>query len=142
MSKNLKKIQELTKTLNNVESNLKDENKLLEFILENTTDGYWDWDIQSGYEYLSPKFKNQLGYKEDEMENSPESWMAICNEEDLDDAKRLIGEVLTGGDDEFEKELRFTHKEGHEVKILCKGKLIKKSEEGLPLRMVGTHRII
>lgn len=139
---NLKKIQDLTNTLNQVESNLQEENKLLNFILENITDGYWDWNIESGYEYLSPKFKQQLGYKDNEMENKPESWMSICNPKDLDEAKTVIGGVLGGISDEFEKELRFTHKEGYEVKVHCRGKLIKKSEEGVPLRMVGTHRII
>jgi PAS domain-containing protein len=83
MSENLKKLYDLTETLERVESNLVEEKSILEFMLEHTTDGYWDWDIQSGYEYMSPKFKKQLGYEPDEMENKPEAWQAICNEEDL-----------------------------------------------------------
>lgn len=140
--KNLEKIQDLTNTLNYIELNLKEEKNLLEFLLEHSLDGYWDWDISSGYEYLSPKFKQQLGYENDEMENKPESWMSICNPEDLENTHRIIDGVLSGKSDTFEKELRFTHKKGYEVKILCRGKLIKKSKEGVPLRMVGTHRII
>jgi PAS domain S-box-containing protein len=139
---NLKKIQNLTNTLNHVELNLKEENKLLEFLLEHSLDGYWDWNVSTGYEYLSPKFKQQLGFEDHEMENKPESWMSLCNDLDLGEAQKVIGKVLSGGDEEFQLSLRFTHKKGHEVKILCRGKLIKKSEEGTPLRMVGTHRII
>ena len=139
---NLKKIQDLTNTLNHVELNLKEENNLLEFLLEHSLDGYWDWNIVTNYEYLSPKFKQQLGYGEDEMENKPEAWMSICNPEDLEEAQKVIGEVLGGGNDEFNLDLRFTHKKGHEVKILCRGKLIKKSDDGVPLRMIGTHRIV
>lgn len=140
--KDIDKIRELTNTLSFVESNLKSENKILEFLLEHSLDGYWDWDIRNNYEYLSPKFKQQLGYSDDEMENSPESWMSICNVEDLDRAKSTIGLVLGGKEDEFKEELRFIHKEGYEIKILCRGIIIKRDESGNPLRMVGTHRII
>jgi PAS domain S-box-containing protein len=139
---NIHEIRKLTQTLEFVENNLKEENKILEFLLEHSMDGYWDWNISTNYEYLSPKFKNQLGYEDDEMENSPESWMTLCNVDDLEEAKKDIGLVLGGEKEEFEKELRFTHKNGDEVKILCRGILIKRDEEGNPLRMVGTHRII
>jgi len=36
------KIKKLTETLNRVEDNLHEEKEVLEFILEHTTDGYWD----------------------------------------------------------------------------------------------------
>ena len=140
---NLKKIQDLTETLNHVELNLKEENSLLEFLLEHSLDGYWDWDIVTNYEYLSPKFKQQLGYGVSEMENKPDAWMSMCNPEDLGEAQKVIGKVLSGSDnEEFSLNLRFTHKKGHEVQILCRGKLIKRSDDGAPLRMIGTHRII
>jgi PAS domain S-box-containing protein len=142
MSENLKKLYDLTETLERVESNLVEEKSILEFMLEHTTDGYWDWDIQSGYEYMSPKFKKQLGYEPDEMENKPEAWQAICNEEDLGRAFQVVESHLKGESEEFKETLRFTHKEGHEVKIICRGKVVKRSENGEPLRMIGTHTII
>jgi len=52
---NLKKIQELTKTLERVEGNLKEEIDILDFLLEHFTDGYWDWNVITNVEYLSPK---------------------------------------------------------------------------------------
>ena len=69
---NLDRIIALTDTLIKVEENAQKERKILEFIIEHTTDGYWDWNIMTGYEYMSPKFKAQLGYKPNEMKNSPE----------------------------------------------------------------------
>ena len=139
---NLKKLSELTNTLLRVEENLKEQVHVLEFIIENTTDGYWDWNLVTNYEYLSPKFKCQLGYSVDEMENSPESWQKLCNKDDL---KLVISEVekhISGHTDHFEQVMRFTHKEGYEIKIQCIGKVIKFDENGKPLRMVGTHKII
>lgn len=142
MSDNLKKIKELTNTLERVEDNLTEEKTILEFMLEHTTDGYWDWNIVSGYEYLSPKFKKQLGYEPDEMENRPESWQKICNQEDLVRTYATVEKHFKGEIDEFKEVLRFTHKQGHEVTILCRGKVVKRGDNGEPLRMIGTHTII
>ncbi len=142
MGENLKKLYELTETLTRVEENLQEENAILGFLLEHFTDGYWDWNVVTNYEYLSPKFKQQLGYNVDEMENSPNSWMTICNDEDLERASVKISSLVKGETEEFKEELRFTHKEGHEVKILCRGKVVKRHENGTALRVVGTHTII
>jgi len=142
MDAELTKIKQLTDTLINVEGNLTKEKQILEFIIEHTTDGYWDWNIQTGYEFLSPKFKSQLGYTVDEMENKPESWQAICNKEDIALLWEQVQKHFSDEIPDIEGVLRFTHKEGHEIKILCRGKLVERTDDGLPLRMIGTHVII
>jgi PAS domain S-box-containing protein len=116
---------------------------ILKFILENTTDGYWDWHISKDYEYLSPTFKSQLGYEDHEMENHPSSWQKLANEEDL---KRIFALVTkhfeTKGEVPVLETIRFTHKKGYELTILCRGKVVEWGENGEPIRMVGTHAII
>ena len=138
----LDKIKMLTETLTRVEENLKEEMSILEFILDKLTDGYWDWNVVTNYEYLSPKFKAQLGYLPDELENSPESWQRLCNPEDLERAELKVKDHLEGKTEEFSETLRFTHKEGHEVTILCNGIVVSRDSDGNPIRMVGTHRLI
>jgi PAS domain S-box-containing protein len=139
---NLDEIRKLTNSLSRVENNLKNEKSTLEFILEHTTDGYWDWNVVTGYEYLSPKFKSQLGYTVDEMENKPESWQKICNPEDAAKLWDQVQNHFSGNQEDIKGVLRFTHKEGHEIQILCRGKLVERSEDGSPLRMIGTHVIL
>jgi PAS domain S-box-containing protein len=138
----INKIKNLTETLVRVEDNLKEEKEVLEFILEHTTDGYWDWDLTSNYQYLSPKLKKQLGYEEDEMENKPESWQVICDKLDLEKTEKRIEDHLDGITEDFKSLIHFTHKDGHIVKILCRGKVVKRDENNQPLRMIGTHTII
>jgi PAS domain S-box-containing protein len=139
---NLDRIRELTHTLIKIEENLKKEKNILEFVLEHSTDGYWDWNIQTNYEYLSRKFKLQLGYRVDEMANSPEAWMSICNPDDVQLAYKQVKRHIKGEIDEISQVLRFTHKQGHEIKILCRGKIVEWTEDRKPLRMIGTHVII
>ena len=131
----LKKLAEMLPSL--VE--LEDDNLVMQSILESATDGFWDWNIPANTEYMSDTFKKQLGYKPYELPNVPKSWMDLCNEEDLEKAHKLLTKHFeTLGDKEFKCVCRFTHKQGHEVKILCRGQVIQ-WDENSPVRMVGTH---
>lgn len=139
-SDNIKKLKELTLKLNDSEHEIAAQKKVLEFILENSTDGYWDWQIDKDYEYLSKTFKKQLGYEENELENHPSSWQKLIHPEDLIKLKEELDKHFkTQGSETFEVESRYTHKQGHTINILCKGKIIDWDDNGNPIRMVGTH---
>jgi len=142
MCDKLDRIRDLTEDLGKIESNLRSEYEILEFVLEDSTDGYWDWNMTTNYEYLSPKFKSQLGYKPEEMDNSPKSWQDICNKEDLQVAYDKIVEYSESKSTEFKQVLRLKHKKGHIINILCTGKIVERGESGSPLRMIGVHKII
>ena len=109
-------------------------------ILEKTTNGFWDWDIETGYEYMSPKFKSELGYEDHELENKPEAWQAICDKEDM---ANIFAEVhkhfKTKGQHPVECIVKYKHKNGEWVKFICKGEVIEWTNDGKPVRMVGTH---
>lgn len=139
-SDNIKKLKELTQKLSEKDRELELQKKVLEMILESSTDGYWDWKIDEDYEYMSKTFKNQLGYEENELENHPTAWQKLIYPDDL---KKMMTEVEkhfeSKGDYPFEVESRYKHKDGHTVFILCRGKVIEWSENGKPKRMVGTH---
>lgn len=139
-SKNLDKIKSLVEELSVRDVEVFKMRMLLELILETSTDGYWDWHITKGYEYLSKTFKKQLGYEEDEMKNHPSSWQKLINKDDL---TKMLNEVQkhfdSKGNYPFKTISRYTHKDGHEVKILCRGSVIEWDENNKPIRMVGTH---
>jgi len=139
-SDNISKLKELVSELNIRDIEVFETKELLEIIIENATDGYWDWMIEDDYEFLSIGFKSQLGYSDDEMENHPSSWQKLIYEEDLD---IMFSEVEkhfnSNGEYPFKVISRYKHKDGHEVKVLCKGKVVQWSKDGKPIRMVGTH---
>ena len=63
-----------------------DPKVLYDFILDYSNDGFFDWPIGDNpdYEYLSPRFKEILGYKDHEMENKPSSWQNLVFPEDME----------------------------------------------------------
>jgi PAS domain S-box-containing protein len=114
--------------------------KLLEHILDSILAGYWDWDMVSGTEYLSRGFKAMLGYEEDELPNVPESWKLLIFPEDMPKVVASIQEHIDHrGKQPFRVEVRYRHKNGSTVWILCTGQVVSWNPDGTPHRMVGCH---
>lgn len=122
-----------------VQEKIEKEKKILETILEDTLSGYWDWNLTDNTEYLSPSFKTMFGYKDNELENSPESWQRIIYKEDLSTVFNQFEEhVASNGKVPFYNEVRYHHKNGSTVWVICSGRVIE-WEGDKPLRMVGCH---
>ena len=116
------------------------EGELLKHVLETTQAGYWDWDIQHGTEYLSPRFKEMFGYQAPDLEDSSGTCFRIVHPDDrslLDAAYQL--HVMTHGGAPFRAEVRYCHQNGSVVWAQCQGKVVEWDEAGRPLRLVGNH---
>ena len=116
----------------------------LEFIsesaLESSLAGFWDWNIPSNDEYLSPRFKDMFGYKEHEMENSPEAWQKIAFPEDLPGMFEAFEiHIKSKGAIPFKSIVRYHHKDGKTIWVRCNGKVVEWSKEGKPIRAIGCH---
>lgn len=119
---------------------LRNELKLLENILDVILAGYWDWDIPNQREYLSPGFKRMFGYEDDELPNVPESWQRLIFPEDLPSVLDCFEQhVQSHGQVPFYNEVRYHHKNGSTIWVLCSGQVIEWDGAGNPLRMVGCH---
>ncbi len=117
-----------------------DELNLLEQILDIVLAGYWDWDIPNGTEYLSPGLKQMFGYADDELPNLPETWQNLIFPEDLPGVFECFDRhVASHGQVPFYNEVRYRHKDGSTVWVVCSGKVIEWDAAGNPLRMIGCH---
>lgn len=116
------------------------ERNILEIILEDTLSGYWDWNIENETVYFSPSFKKMFGYENDEIENSNESWKKLIFQEDLQKLKYNFNRhVESQGRVAYYNEVRYHHKDGSIVWVICSGRVIEWSPENKPLKMVGCH---
>lgn len=116
------------------------ELELLENILETILAGYWDADMVNKQQYISPRFKQMFGYEDSELANSPETWKQIIFSEDLPRAEASFKRhVQSQGAIPYYNELRYHHKDGSTVWVICSGRVIEWDAEGNPLRMIGCH---
>lgn len=121
-------------------TNIKDLILISESALESALAGFWDWNMVTNHEYLSPRFKSMFGYKEHEMENNPEAWQKIAFQEDLPKMfESFDNHIKSKGKSEFKSVVRYHHKNGKIIWIRCNGKVVEWSDEGKPLRAIGCH---
>jgi PAS domain S-box-containing protein len=103
-------------------------------------DGWWDWHIQEDYEYMSPRFWELLGYNPEEMPNHPSAWKEKIFIEDLEiSIKNFNKHCETHGKYPYKQEVRYRHKDGSTIYVICKGRVIEWDDNGNAIRMVGTH---
>lgn len=113
---------------------------LLERIFDNVLAGYWDWDIRNHTTYMSPGFKRMFGYEDYELPNVPETWQNLMFAEDLPGVwQQFDRHVQSRGEVMYYNEVRYRHRNGSTVWVICAGQVIEWDEAGQPLRLVGCH---
>jgi PAS domain S-box-containing protein len=110
----------------------------LQLIIEGSTDGVWDWDVQTGATYLSPRWKGMLGYEDHELENSVDTWRRLIHPDDLKRCNRKLDECLRDSGASYALEHRLRHKDGTYRWILARG-VVRRDDKGQPIRMAGSH---
>lgn len=109
-----------------------------ELAMRGTNDGVFDWNLETGEIYFSPRWKSMLGYADDELPNSLETWERLIPPEQRDDVLAFMDAYRAGQRDNFEIEFQMRHKDGHALDILARAHVMK-DELGESKRVVGTH---
>lgn len=109
------------------------------FALEGSNLGVWDWNVQTGEIYFSPKWKQILGYEEDELANEYSTWEQRLHPEERDEVIDYLYAQIRGKNLIYENEYRMLTKEGSYKWILDRGRIMSWTEDGMPLRFTGVH---
>ena len=68
--------------------------------------GLWDWNIPDNRLYLSPEWKRQLGYRDDEIANHYREWESRLHPDDLERALPKVRAYLANPGPSYEIEFR------------------------------------
>lgn len=107
--------------------------------LESTGDGVWDWYIQTGEEFLSPRLLQMLGYAADDMGNLATELDQRTHPDDVQAMQRAREDHFEGRTDTYQGERRIRCKDGSWKWVLSRGMVISRDATGKPLRMIGTY---
>lgn len=122
-----------------VEARLKESEFRWKFAIEGSGDGLWDWNIESGEVYYSPQWKSMLGYEDDEIESSIESWKKLLHKDQKEILLANLQEYIEGKKEKYISEHQLLCKDGSYKWILDRGIFVSYDESEKPLRMIGTH---
>ncbi|MBD1907983.1 PAS domain-containing protein [Funiculus sociatus GB2-A5] len=106
--------------------------------VEGANDGIWDWNLQTNYAYLSPRWKSMLGYEDSEIKSHIDSWFKIIHPEDSERVRGALHDYLTKKTPSYKEEFRALHKDGSYRWIFTPG-VASWDETGTPYRLAGSH---
>lgn len=110
----------------------------LELALSGMNDGIWDLDIRTGELYISPRFKEMLGYADNELPNHRMTLEKVIHPEDYEDGKMLMERHLEGTLATYKHINRCTAKDGSLKYMLCRATAVR-DENGTPYRICGAY---
>jgi len=100
--------------------------------------GLWEWNLLTNEVYLSPEWKGQLGYADDEMPNRFDEWQERVHPEDLPRALAGVSDFRAGHTSRYVAELRLLHRDGSWRWIYSEADL-ERNEKGEPVLMMGSQ---
>jgi PAS domain S-box-containing protein len=124
--------------LKRAEEALRLSQERLAMALDATSDALWDWNLESGDVYFSPRYATMLGYSPDELPQSLSTWDELLHPEDRETARRIVAEHIERGDP-FSLEFRLKTKDGHWQWVMGRGNVVDRDASGRPTRIIGTH---
>ena len=137
------RVAERTAELQAAHAMLREREESLQFILEGSRLGTWDWNIVSGEVRRNDYWAEMLGFTPEEVDDAlVNGWLELIHPEDRERAWRSIDDHLAGGASVHEVEYRMRTRDGGYRWILDRAHIVRRDEAGRPLRMSGTHEDI
>jgi diguanylate cyclase (GGDEF)-like protein/PAS domain S-box-containing protein len=121
------------------EDALKQSEERWHFAIEGAGDGLWDWNIQTGEAFYSRRYKEMIGFAEDEIGNTSDEWVHRIHPQDAPGVMTALQPYLDGKPGSATVEFRMLCKDGSWQWTLGRGMVISRDAKGKALRMIGTN---
>jgi len=109
------------------------------FALTGSDLGVWDWNAATNAVFFSERWCTMLGYEPSEISPRLEEWSSRVHPDDLEPVMALIREHFEGRTPIYVSVHRIRCKDGTYRWIMDRGRVISRSADGKPLRVIGTH---
>ena len=108
----LERVRSLTERAETAERRLQETRERFDLVVRGADDGLWDWDIAADEVYLSPRWKQILGYEDHEFPNRFDEWSTRLHPDDRERALATVQAHLDGRTPVYELDYRLRHKDG------------------------------
>lgn len=121
-----------------VEAALRESEERYALAVQGANDGVWDWNLKTNHIYFSPRWKNMLGYEDDEIGDDPQEWFSRVHPQDIDGLRQALSAHLRGVTPHFEHEHRVLHKNKAYRWMLSRGIAVR-GTDGSAGRIAGSQ---
>jgi len=129
--------QEITER-QRVEDALRESEERYALAVRAANDGLWDWNLKKSQIYYSPRWKQMLGYTDQEISDNPNEWFNRVHPDDIGQLKTNIAAHIKGLSAHFECEYRIQHSNGSYRWMLSRGMAVIGSDK-TALRLAGSQ---
>jgi diguanylate cyclase (GGDEF)-like protein/PAS domain S-box-containing protein len=109
------------------------------FAIEGAGDGLWDWNIQTGKAFYSPRYKTMLGFANQEIGDTADEWSKRIHPDDAPGVFAALQPYMEGKLGSVTVEYRMLRKDGSWIWTMGRGMVVERDAQGKPLRMIGTN---
>lgn len=107
--------------------------------VEASGDGIWDWDVATNKSFLSPSWRQIIGYDLDEFPGETlEEWEALVHPDDRQKVLQDIRACANRGPGWYSHEYRIRCNDGHWKWVLSRGAVVERDQAGQATRIIGT----
>ena len=121
-----------------VEKKLRASQERFSIITATTLDGVVDHPINTDQLYYSERWKQLLGYTDEELTRSLSTWFTRIHPDDKEAIYKLSQGLNYDENDNAEREYRMLHKDGNYRWFLGRTHVVR-DEQGNKIRIIGTH---
>lgn len=125
--------------LKRAENALRSSKEQLDLVLDSSDLGIWDWDIKRNTVASNLRSAQILGCGLAKLNSTPSLWINAIFKEDRKNLLTSLLEIRKGKYVNHRIEYRLHTLDGNVRWILDMGKVVDMDEQGMPLRMCGTH---
>jgi diguanylate cyclase (GGDEF)-like protein/PAS domain S-box-containing protein len=123
-----------------LEHELTQQGRRLRAVLEGTRTATWQWNVSSGQVELDARFAEMLGpHALASKAFTFDAWRGLIHADDRAGLRAQMQQHFDGDAETFEAEYRMRHSDGNWHWVRDRGRVVRRTPEGLPLAMLGTH---
>lgn len=119
-----------------------DSEEVYKMAIEGADLGLWDWNIKSGESTYNEIWAEMLGYKLEDIAPHVSSWERLIHPDDWQRVCHTLDQHFEGKTDRYYCEYRMKTSGGSWKWIQSKGRIVRRDDEGAPLRAVGINKDI
>lgn len=99
-------------------------------------DGVWDWNLETGEIYYSPRWRQMLGENKEIIPSLVDAWTERVHPDDVLRVTNEFKRHIAGKTDHFQCEYRMRHESGEYLWVLARG--LRVLHNGKPSRVAGS----
>ncbi|WP_107668061.1 PAS domain S-box protein [Cyanothece sp. BG0011] len=121
-----------------MQETLRENEERWQLVVQGTNEGIWDWNLKTDEMFFSPRWKEMLGYGDQELPNHIDTWKQLLHPQDRERIMKILGDHFAKKTDHYSAEFRLKCQDGNYKWILSRGKALWDAT-GNPVRMAGSH---